>query len=81
MFMKKTDMKSGIVQGAPNAVADPGFPVGGRRPPGRLRFKNFVCRNERIWTLGGRAPNMPPRSANVQCLILDTNFSQGSRRH
>ena len=41
-------------------VADPGFPVGGRGPrrggrglPRRLRFENFVCQNERIWTLGG----------------------------
>ena len=40
-------------------LADPGFPVGGRGPrrwgrglPRRLRFENFVCRNERIWTLG-----------------------------
>ena len=40
------------------AVADPGFPVGGRgtRRGGRglprwLHFTNFVCQNERIWTL------------------------------
>ena len=33
-------------------VADPGFPIGGRRP--RLRFKIFLCQNERIWTPGGR---------------------------
>ena len=40
--------------------------VGGRWLPKWLRFKNFVCRNERIWTLGGgRAPGTPPRSANV----------------
>ena len=56
------------------AVADPGFPVGGRGPrkggrglPRWLRFKNFVCQNERIWTLGGggRAPGICQcRSAN-----------------
>ena len=48
-----------------NTVADPGFPVGGRGLPRRLRFENFVCRNERIWTLRGRAPGTPPRSANA----------------
>ena len=48
------------------AVADPGFPVGvGRGLPRRLRFENFVCLNERIWTLEGRAPGTPPRSANA----------------
>ena len=38
-------------------LADPGFPVGGRGPrgvgggrglPRHLRFKKFVCQNERI---------------------------------
>ena len=30
---------------------------GGRGPPRRLRFKNFACQNERIWTRrGGGAP-------------------------
>ena len=55
-----------------STVADPGFPVGGGRGPRRsgcglprrLRFKNFVCQNERIGTLRGGAP--PPRSANGQ---------------
>ena len=50
------------------SVADPGFPVGGRGPrrgghgpPRRLRFKNFACQNERIWTRrGGRAGRDPP---------------------
>ena len=46
------------------AQVDPGFPIGGRGLPKRLRFENFVCRNDRIWTLGGRAPGTPPRSAN-----------------
>ena len=47
-------------------VADPGFPVGGRRPLGGGgadsqggNFENFVCQNERIWTLGAR-PLHPP---------------------
>ena len=50
-------------------VADLGFPVGGnvdlvggeRGLPRRLRFENFVCRNERIWTVTGWcAPGTPP---------------------
>ena len=46
-------------------MADPGFPVGGRGPrrgrglPRQLCFENFVRRNERIWTLRGRAPGTP----------------------
>ena len=42
------------------SVADPGFPVGGeptswgeRQLPRQLRFENFVCQNEIIWTLRG----------------------------
>ena len=37
------------------SVADPGFPAGGggRGLPRQLHFENFVCRNERIWTLRG----------------------------
>ena len=49
------------------AVADPGFPVGGRRPrragaptPGWLGFENFVCRNKRIWILGGTCTGNDP---------------------
>ena len=37
---------------------------GGHGLPRRLCFEHFVCRNERIWTLRGRAPDTPPRSAN-----------------
>ena len=37
---------------------------GGRRLPRWLRFENFECRNERIWTLGGCAGHAPSRSAN-----------------
>ena len=55
------------------SVTDPGFPVGGvdligggRGLPMRLCFANFVCQNERIWTLGGACPgHAPSRSANV----------------
>ena len=54
------------------AVADPGFPVGGvdlvggRGLPRWLRFENFVCQNERIWTLRGRAPGTPPLDSPMQ---------------
>ena len=68
-------------QQATLTVADPGFPAGGVDlvgdvdSPRRLRFENFVCRNERIWTLGvgeGRAPGTSPRSANAQeCLACN----------
>ena len=59
-------------------VADPGFPVGRRRPrrgrrlPRQLCFENFACRNESIWSLRGRgrAPGTPHRSPNV-----DGNFN------
>ena len=66
----------------PPPVADPGFSVGGRRPrrgrrlPRRLRFENFVCRNEESGPVRGRPPDTPPRSANdllpciSQCLLL-----------
>ena len=37
---------------------------GGPQLPRRLCFKKFVCQNERIWTLRGRAPVAPPGSAN-----------------
>ena len=40
------------------------FPQGGGLPR-RLRFENFVCQNERIWTLGvAFAGHAPRRSAN-----------------
>ena len=64
----------------PQAVADPGFPVGGghgprrggRRLPRRLCFRNFLCQNERIRTLrGGCALGTPPRSANAKRLTRD----------
>ena len=68
-----------IYRGLGSSVADPGFPVGGGRgprmggrgPPRRLRFENFACQNERIWTRrGGRAPGAPPpRSANAHDLF------------
>ena len=53
-----------------STVADPGFPVGGRGPRrgGRgplrqLRFENFACQNESIWTRrggGARRARPPP---------------------
>ena len=51
-----------------STVADPGFPVGGRRPRGgcqllrRLSFEKFVCQNERIWTHGGTHAGGAPGS-------------------
>ena len=39
-------------------------PHRGRQLPRQLRFEKFVCQNERIWTLRGRAPAAPPGSAN-----------------
>ena len=49
--------------------------VGGHGLPRQLRFQNFICQNERIWTLGGRAPGMPPRSANA---LDDINWNKES---
>ena len=65
-----------INPGYPISVADPGFPVGGRRPRGGrqlprwLRFKKFVCQNKRIWTRvggGARAGGAPLGSATEYC--------------
>ena len=42
-------------------MADPGFPIGGRRPPTQAFFGENVCENERI---GSR--RKPPRSANAK---------------
>ena len=49
--------------------------TGGHGPPRQLRFKNFACQNERIWTRrGGRAPGAPPpRSANAVILFVISN--------
>ena len=41
-----------------SAVADPGFPIGGRGPPTRALFGENVCKNERIGSCRGRAPGM-----------------------
>ena len=57
-----------------NSVADPGFPIGGCGPsrgglwtPEALRFKNFTCQNERIWTRrGGHVPGVPPLDLPMQ---------------
>ena len=40
---------------------------GARGHPRRLRFENFVFQNERIWTLGGRAPGTPPLDPPMTC--------------
>ena len=46
---------------------------GGRGLPRRLHFANFVCQNERIWTLrGGRAPGMPPLDPPMHAFTLST---------
>ena len=46
------------------AVADPGFPVGGRGPPMRALFTKNACENERIGSrrgaCAGHAPLDPP---------------------
>ena len=66
-----------------NTVADPRFPTGGHGPcwggmGSRGSFKNFACQNERIWTLGGHALDMLPRSTNeknralARCTPLDS---------
>ena len=34
----------------PYSATDPGFPVGGRRPPTRALFGGNVCENKRIWS-------------------------------
>ena len=64
-------------------VADPGFPVGGRELPRRLRFENCVCRIKRIWTLRGAcAGYAPSRSANAwrYCLnVLSITFKPTCR--
>ena len=52
-------------------VADPGFPVGGAPTLTWLRFVKFACQNERIETLRGRVPAVPPGSANA--LLLNFN--------
>ena len=70
------------------SVADPGFPVGGRGPrrrgrglPRWLHFENFVCQNERIWTLGGvcRArPLDPPMDMLIDNLEASNGRMQKS---
>ena len=65
-----------------SAVADPGFPVGGRRPHGGrqllrwLCFEKFVCQNERIWTHGGARTGSAPwiRHCSVLCIVKINQF-------
>ena len=52
--------------------------IGGCQLPRRLCFKNFVCQNERIWTLGGgsmRAGGASPGSATGCGGVQDTYFA------
>ena len=64
-----------------SSVADPGFPVeGGREPhtegawtPEAVTL-DFVCRKERIWTLGGHVPGTPPRSTNAVVFLISFLF-------
>ena len=65
---KKTTLSLKPMGRVTETVADPGFPVGGGVDLGgggrgllrQLHFENFVCQNERFWTLGGggRAPGI-----------------------
>ena len=57
-------------------VVDPGFPIGGHGLLRQLHFKNFVCKNERIWTLRG---GMCQASANVD-LPMSTMLGRGWSR-
>ena len=67
-YFSKVWIKAGI-----RAVADPGFPVGGRAPVtggmdlrrGHFLVKMYVKMKE-LGPIGGRAPGTPPRSANVR---------------
>ena len=54
-------MKSGIVQGAPNAVADPGFPVGGggADPRGGYVSKILYVATKESGPLGACAEHAP----------------------
>ena len=66
------------------AVADPGFPVGGRqvfggrRPLTQVLFGENVCENERIGSRwGGRAPAVPPLDPPMNgayCLQINRIF-------
>ena len=56
---------------APGAVADPGFPVGSMDLLGGVwtpKLLNFVCRNKRIWTLGGVC-QARPLDPSMRCHI------------
>ena len=56
-------------------------PLGGRGPLTWVLFGKNVCKNERIWSHRGRAPDTPPRSANV--LRYDSEYSSmtGTKFH
>ena len=60
------------------SVADPGFPVGGRRPPTRVLFGGNVCQNERIgshWRGGGVRAGGTPWIRQCMYIQLDYRLS------
>ena len=57
-------------------MANPRFPVGGRGLPRQLRFETVVCRNKRIWTLGGCTGYAPLRSANAFCGLIQNRVQR-----
>ena len=60
-------------------VADAGFPIGGCGLPRWLHFENFVCQNERIWTLRGEHQlGMPPLHLPMQQAICEQWWIQGA---
>ena len=55
---------------------------GGAWTPETVRLENFVCQNERIWTLGGVcAGHSPSRSANDVTWTFLVVFSMQMREH
>ena len=65
------------------AVADPGFPAGGRQPRrgvdsrGGYVLKILYVETKESGTGGDRAPGTPPRSANALiCLLVLFLFAQ-----
>ena len=55
---------------------------GSHGPPRWLRFENFACQNERIWTRrggarAGRAPLDPPMCSHGNLLYIINQYSHG----
>ena len=59
---------------ASRAVADPRFPVGGVDPLGSTFWGKMYAKTKELGPIGGRAPGMPPRSANDQGYYKSTNL-------